>query len=137
MIENTFAFLKNNEVILFWISILSILFFFISLLFIKTIILKIPDDYFIRKKNLFISENIYLSILYLFIKNIIGIIFLIGGVMMLVLPGQGILTIIIALMLLDFPGKKYFEGKIIKSKPVLKSINWVRKKSNKAPLRVN
>ena len=38
-------------------------------------------------------------------KNLLGVFFVLIGIAMLVLPGQGILTIIAGMMLLDFPGR--------------------------------
>ena len=53
---------------------------------------------------------------------------------MLILPGQGLLTMMVGLVLSDYPGKKAFEKKIIASEPILKTINWSRKKSGVKPL---
>ena len=57
-----------------------------------------------------------------------------GGILMLVLPGQGLLTILVGLMLSDYPGKFKLEKRIIKTNLVLKTINWYRTKSNIPPL---
>jgi hypothetical protein len=56
---------------------------------------------------------------------------------MLVLPGQGLFTIIIGLMLSNYPGKFEIERKLIAIPTILKSINWLRRKSNKPILKVN
>ncbi len=53
---------------------------------------------------------------------------------MLVLPGQGLLTILVGLMLSDYPGKFKLEKRIIKTKLILKTINWYRAKSNIRPI---
>jgi hypothetical protein len=57
-----------------------------------------------------------------------------GGILMLVLPGQGLLTILVGLMLSDYPGKFKLEKRIIKTNLVLKTINWYRTKSNIPPI---
>ena len=59
-----------------------------------------------------------------------------GGIFMLVLPGQGIFTIMIGLMLSNYPGKYAIERKFIGIPSVLKSINWLRKKSDKPPIEI-
>ena len=56
---------------------------------------------------------------------------------MLVLPGQGLFTILIGLMMSNYPGKYYIEKKIIAIPSILKTINWLRKKSNKEPIIIN
>jgi hypothetical protein len=83
------------------------------------------------------SKNPLLWYIILVIKNVIGYSLVLGGIMMLVLPGQGLFTIIIGLMLSNYPGKYSIERKFIAIPSVLKSINWLRKKSNKPPLNLN
>jgi len=56
--------------------------------------------------------------------------------LMLVLPGQGLLTIFVGLMLLDFPGKYQVERRAVSYKPILRSINWLRQRVGRDPLRV-
>jgi hypothetical protein len=70
------------------------------------------------------------------IKNIFGYSLIVGGIFMLVLPGQGLFTIFIGLMLSNYPGKYYIEKRFIAIPSVLQSINWLRSKSNKPPLKV-
>jgi hypothetical protein len=49
-------------------------------------------------------------------------------------PGQGVLTILLGIMLLDLPGKRRLEQKILKQPKVLKKINSLRQKFSKPPL---
>jgi hypothetical protein len=49
-------------------------------------------------------------------------------------PGQGILTILLGLMLLDLPGKRAWEQKLVKRPKVLQTINQLRGKFGKPPL---
>jgi hypothetical protein len=53
---------------------------------------------------------------------------------MLFLPGQGVLTMLIGISMLDFPGKRKVEAKLIGQPTVLSVINGMRKKFNKPPL---
>ena len=93
--------------------------------------------YFINKKDSKIKNNNLIAwYLILIIKNLVGYSLILGGIVMLVLPGQGLFTIIIGLMLSNYPGKYSIEKKFITIPSVLKSINWLRKKSNKPPLKL-
>ena len=56
------------------------------------------------------------------------------GVAMLLLPGQGILTILIGLMLLDFPGKRGLERRLVQQPAVWRAINWMRAKAHQPAL---
>ena len=51
---------------------------------------------------------------------------------MLITPGQGILTIIVGILLGDFPGKLRFERWLIAQAPVKQSLNWIRRKQKLA-----
>ena len=53
---------------------------------------------------------------------------------MLVTPGQGVLTILVGLLFLDFPGKFALERRLVQMKPVLAAIVWVRTKAGRPPL---
>jgi hypothetical protein len=75
-------------------------------------------------------------LLSIIIKNILGYALIIGGILMLVLPGQGLFTIMIGLMLSNYPGKYFIEKRFIAIPSVLKTINWLRKKSDKSPLEI-
>ena len=53
---------------------------------------------------------------------------------MLALPGQGLLTLLVGLSLLDLPHRRSIELWVLRRGPVLRSLNWVRRKAGKAPL---
>ena len=50
-------------------------------------------------------------------KNALGIMLVLLGILMSIpgVPGQGILTILLGIMLIDLPGKRALEYKILKS----------------------
>jgi hypothetical protein len=124
--------------LIIWFGSVSFFIFLFSLLTMKWLVALIPEDYFINKKVSRIrSTNPLMWYIILIIKNVIGYSLILGGIMMLVLPGQGLFTIIIGLMLSNYPGKYSIERKFIAIPSVLKSINWLRKKSDKPPLNLN
>ena len=127
----------NYKNFILWLGSISFLVFIFSLISIKWLVALIPSDYFIEnKRNKYQSSYPLTWLISIIIKNIIGYILIIGGILMLVLPGQGLFTIIIGLMLSNYPGKYFIERKFIAIPSVLKTINWLRKKSNKPPLKV-
>ena len=75
-----------------------------------------------------------LRVLFLIVKNVCGIVLVLMGVAMLVLPGQGILAILIGLLFLDFPGKFAMERWLVERRPVIHAINWLRAKAHREPL---
>jgi len=69
-------------------------------------------------------------------KNVLGIVLVLLGIVMSLpgIPGQGVLTILLGIMLLDLPGKRRLEQKILKQPKVLEKINRLRHKFSKPPL---
>ncbi len=52
-------------------------------------------------------------------------------------PGQGILTILIGIMLLDLPGTRNLELKLVRRPHVLGAINRIRARFHKPPLELD
>lgn len=67
------------------------------------------------------------------VKIVLGMMLLLAGIAMLVLPGQGIITILVGLSLIPFPGKRRLELFLLSRKTVRSSLNWIRIKANKDP----
>ena len=117
----------------------SIFIFVMSIVIIPWLIVQLPPDYFNYKKRHTLAsqrENLILVKIVTGIKNMLGFLLIFLGILMLVLPGQGILTILIGLILMNFPGKYKLERKFVSSKSVLKSLNWIRAKSKKPPFTI-
>ncbi len=122
--------------ILINLTIISLISFIASLIVIPVILINLPHDYFDSRitRQWLKDRHPFLRILGLVAKNILGFVFLIAGFIMLFLPGQGILTMLIGISLMDFPKKRLLEIKIIEQPAVLKAINALRRKYNKLPL---
>ena len=118
------------------LTILSIVFFVGSLIAIPFILVRIPTDFFdIRVPRPWMEDHHpVLRVLGHLVKNLVGAIFLFVGFLMLFLPGQGILTMLIGISMLDFPGKRKLEAKMIGQPAVLNTINGMREKFGKPPL---
>ncbi len=129
----------NHENFFLLLTLVSIIGFIVSLLLIPWIVTKIPSDYFShpkRQKYLWHNKPKLVQWIFIFLKNSLGILFIIGGIAMLFLPGQGILTILIGIFLVDFPRKYKVEIWILKHPFVLKSINQIRAKAKQPPLKL-
>ena len=55
---------------------------------------------------------------------------------MLLTPGQGLLSILVGIMLMDLPGKYKVQRTIIRKEKVLSTINWLRGQAHRPPLQV-
>jgi len=113
----------------------ALLFSFAS---IAIVMVKIPENYFsthyqqdflpgspwIVRWGAVIAKNIFG-----FFLVILGIILSLPGV-----PGQGVLTILLGLIMLDIPGKRPLEARIIKRPTILTAVNDLRARYKKPPL---
>ena len=132
-----FEFLSDYKIYLVWLGTLSFIIFIFSLLTIKWLVALIPSNYFMKKNNSEFRSNYPIFWLAsIIIKNLVGYTLIIGGILMLVLPGQGLFTIFIGLMLSNYPGKFYIERKFIAIPSILSAINWLRKKSNTPSIKI-
>ena len=129
--------LMNYSSILISLGGISILILIFSIIGLGWFISQIPEDYFIHEKRQSDNWQKYSSearMLIIVAKNILGLAMLISGLLLLILPGQGVLTMIIGLLLIDYPGKFKLEQKIIAIPSVFMGLNWFRAKSKKSQL---
>jgi len=127
-----------SKEVLWSLFILSIVGFIGSLIVIPFILVRLPPQYFdVRYPRTWMKEHHpVLRWVGLILKNVVGVVFFLAGVAMLFLPGQGLLTMLIGLSLVDFPGKRRLESKLIGQATVLKTINALRHKFGQPPLTV-
>src|SRR5688572_650789 len=99
--------------------------FFASILIVAIVVVRIPANYFSSHyQEEFLPNSSWLTRWGATIaKNIAGVIRVAAGIVMLIGPGQGILTILIGLIMMDIPGKRPLEARIIKKPAVLSAIN--------------
>jgi len=121
---------------LIWLTVLSMVFFIGTLIAIPFILVRLPADYFdVRVPRPWMEDHHpVLRLVGHIVKNAVGAIFLFAGFLMLFLPGQGVLTMLIGISMLDFPGKRKVEAKLIGQPTVLSVVNSMRQKFNKPPL---
>ncbi|NOY52739.1 MAG: hypothetical protein GXP58_03875 [Deltaproteobacteria bacterium] len=131
--------MKLHEVVLLWMGFVSILTFAGTLFTIPLLLVRIPEDYFTRTAgphNRRQYRHPAIRIFVLVIKNLLGILFIAGGIAMLFLPGQGILTILIGIILTNFPGKPALERWLIRHSAVYHPVNRLRRWAHHPPLQI-
>ena len=120
---------------LIWLAALSIVLFIGTLIAIPFILVRLSADYFdLRVPRPWMQDHHpVLRVVGHIVKNVIGAVFLFAGFLMLFLPGQGVLTMLIGVSMLDFPGKRKLEAKLISQPAVLSVVNSMRKRRGKPP----
>jgi len=129
--------LRGQDYLFAWIGGLSLLTVIVSFITVPMIIRRIPHDYFLETSEA--AERIrqqhpVMRISFLILKNLLGAILVTGGLIMFVTPGQGILTLLIGLLLLNFPGKRRLEIRLIRMKPLKRAVDWIRHKAGHRPI---
>ncbi len=123
---------------LFWIlGIASAVIFVGSLLIVPALIVRIPSHYFTHERRppgRWAARQPVARWGLTIGKNLVGVLLLLGGVAMLVLPGQGLLTLFAGFVLIDFPRKYALERWLVRRRCVNRPINWMRRKRGREPL---
>jgi len=112
--------------------------FSINLAIVSFILVKIPANYFqeSHSRDLWKSRSPAVRFLGVILKNALGVLLVALGIVLSLpgVPGQGLLTILLGIMLLDFPGRRKLEIKLLSRPQVFKTINKLRDKFGKPPL---
>ena len=128
-------YVNNNPLFWIWMFLASILCLAIFLLLMPLIAARIPENYFnTPPKKRPAPTNWITYLVCKVVRNIFGVILLLLGLLLLLTPAQGILFILAASFLLDYPGKFRFQKWLTSKKPIRKSLNWFRKKGGAEPL---
>ncbi len=118
----------------------SLVAFVASLVCVPIVVTLLPVDYFASEDPpplRWQSEHRVLRLVLLVLRNTFGAILILCGIAMLVLPGQGLIAIALGLGLMVFPGKRRLELAIVRRRAVHGSLNWLRRRAGREPLRVN
>lgn len=111
----------------------------LSVLVTGWILVRMPQDYFVgdAPPAFLRGRHPVLRTTARVLKNLLGVALIVVGVVMSVpgVPGQGLLTILIGSMLLDIPGKRRLERRLVQRPRVLAFVNRVRRRYRRPPLR--
>lgn len=143
MVQWILRFIDLHQNIFWALGIFSVLLFFLSAVAIPIVIARMPVEYLNtgweatewkktdEKNKLKINA---VMLIYHIIKNVTGLCLVTTGIILLFLPGQGLLTLLIGISLMDFPGKKRFVRSVMGKKSVLGMANRIRNRMGKPPL---
>ena len=115
--------------------------FFINLAIVSFILVKIPANHFSksRKTKFWSGPRPLLHAAGVVGKNIGGLLLVAVGIVLSLpgVPGQGLLTVLLGIMLLDFPGRRRLEQKLLSRPSIINAINGLRARFDKPPLELN
>ena len=115
--------------------------FLVNLGIVSVILVKLPANHFSRsnKRRFASKSHPLLRPLMIVGKNLAGLLLVALGVVLSLpgVPGQGLLTILLGIMLLDFPGRHHLEQKLLSKPSIVNTINSLRGRFGKPPLELN
>src|SRR5919206_1344002 len=114
--------------VLFWVLIF-VGTFLVNLGIVSVILVKLPKDHFRSDKSKRVTgSNATIRVLKIIGKNVAGWLLIALGIVLSLpgVPGQGLLTVLLGLMLVDFPGKERLEQKLLSRPAIINTINRLR-----------
>jgi len=127
----------RDHPLLVWLGSGSVVMFVGTLVLVPLLVVRIPERYFAharRPRSRLADRHPVERVVLRVLKNILGVVFMAAGAAMLVLPGQGVLTLFVGFGLLDFPGKYRLERWLMATRLVGGAINWLRRRRGRPPL---
>ncbi len=131
------AWIREHQVLFETLGLTSLALFVTSLVVFPLVVVNLPGDYFVRDKRDPAHQQRRHPAVWVVLtvaKNILGFVLILAGVAMLVLPGQGILTILVGVALANFPGKFTLERRLVQRPSVGRALNRIRELAGKDPL---
>ena len=107
----------------------SVVVFVASLIAIPVVLVRLPDDWFVRPHK---THSLPVKV----VRTVIGAALIALGIAMLVLPGQGVLTILVGVGVLDLPFKHRLIAKLLSNPKVHGAIDKIRRKAGRGSLEV-
>lgn len=100
--------------------------------------LRLPADFFMHERRPLPlpGRALWLRLLVGLAKNLLGVALIGLGLVMSLpgVPGQGLLTILLGVMLVDFPGKHRVERALVRRRFVHTALNTLRRRFDRPPI---
>ncbi len=142
MIETIKEWMKAHETLFWWMAVVTVFSYVAVPFVIRAVVIRMSADHFLYRNpppNSWRAQHPAVRIALLVLKNLLGWVLVAVGIVQsipVLVPGFGLLTIMIGVLLLNFPGKRKLELKIVSASAVLRLINKIRQKHHRSPLRL-
>ena len=123
------AWIQDHRGLFEVLGVASLALLVLSLVVFPLVVVHLPDDYFVRERRdpaRQLRRHPLLWAAVTVVKNLVGLALIAAGLAMLVLPGQGLLTILMGLALTNFPGKYRLERRLVRIGSVARALNRIR-----------
>jgi Na+/H+ antiporter NhaD/arsenite permease-like protein len=127
--------LGENQWLVWTLTALSVVSLVLAIVLLPRIVARLPADYFKSRHRQRQHRSKGGWVLRIG-KNLLGLAFVGLGILLLVLPGQGVLTLLIGVLLLDFPGKHALERWLVMRPGIRRFLDKMRVKRGKPRLQL-
>lgn len=130
---------REYQPLLQWLGALSLVMFVATLIVFPLVIIYLPREYFVRHERDPAYETRRHPVVWFVLtvlKNILGAVLILAGLAMLLLPGQGLLAVLLGLTLVNFPGKYALERRLVSRPAVANTLNRIRRAAGKNQLKL-
>lgn len=135
MTDGLAGFMNAYGAVLAWLSLFSVISFAASLVMVPYLVCHLPRDYFLEpRKQVSCRRSGAGRWLIRTAGNLLGIMLVVLGIFLLFVPGQGLITLFLGLLFLDFPGKTRLVHRLAATAVIRTGLNWIRKKKGVPPL---
>lgn len=139
MIESIIQMMRDHAGLLWMLTIFSVITVILFITLGARIVARMPADYFINRERPAVPEFHerypgFVRGTIRVLKNLLGSVLLVVGFLLLFVPGQGLLTMLAGVLLMNFPGKFKCELWLVRRPQVYRSINWLRRRADQPPL---
>ncbi len=106
--------------------VFSVATFLATLIGIPLFLVRVKDDYFAHEPQRSAISSV--------LRTLLGVVLVALGLVMLVLPGQGMLTVLVGLGVMDLPFKRRLVRRILTTPKIERVLTKMRRRHGRGPL---
>ena len=118
---------------MFWLAIVAIASLVLPAVFLPIVIVRLAADHFVVSTHELNERRTGGGWVLFALRNLLGVLLVVAGIALLFLPGQGLLTMLIGLLIVDLPGKRAIERKLVRRPAILAELNALRARHGRPP----
>jgi hypothetical protein len=130
-------FVDRNPAVVWTLAGVSVASLVLVAMLLPGMVARLPADYFSPSRRQLHRQTASFGWTKSIGRNLLGIVFVLAGLAMLLLPGQGLLTLLIGMFLVDFPGKRAVERAVVRREGIRKVLDRMRTKRGQPPLELD
>jgi hypothetical protein len=131
------SWIADHTALLGWLFAISLLSLVLAIVLLPVVVVRLDADYFVASRVELRGHRTVGRWLFLAARNVAGTVFVLVGLALLLLPGQGLVMIFIGLLMLDVPGKRALERRIVRLPKIRQVLDGMRVRRGRPPFRLD